>query len=86
MYEDWKLAHPELQGDENKVTRKKLVRGCCGKPQCDSYEEAMVIVAELPARPGRYLHAYLCPICKFWHWGNTSLALIGIVKREVLAQ
>ena len=77
MYEVWKAANPNMQGEDLKSVRVKMVRGCKGKAQYESYGEAMAIVNDLPARKGRALHAYRCPICGNWHVGNTSLYKIG---------
>lgn len=55
-----------------KEIRAKLVRGCFGKDAYESAEEALPIIAEMPVRPGLYLKAYKCPLCKdWWHIGNS---------------
>lgn len=49
--------------DWTKEQRAKLVRGCKGKAVCDSYEEALHVIAGIPSRPGFYLKAYECRLC-----------------------
>lgn len=72
VYAAWKRANPHLAGDDFKQYRRNLARGCTGKAQYESYGEAMQVVAALPVREGRVLHAYLCPICAGFHVGNTA--------------
>jgi hypothetical protein len=72
FYAAWKAANPDLCGDEFKLRRQKVVRGCRGKALYDDYAEAMRVVADLPVREGKVLHAYRCPICGCFHVGNTA--------------
>ena len=76
VYEAWKQANPDMCGDEFKLKRQKVVRGCRGKALYDSYAEAMRIVVELPLREGKVLHAYKCQICAAWHVGNTAMVKV----------
>lgn len=64
----WKAPFAHLP----KHVRAKLVRGCIGKAVYDSVEEALPVIAEMPARPGMYLKAYSCPLCGCIHIGNSS--------------
>jgi hypothetical protein len=80
IYAKWKENNPHLADDSHKVERRKLVKGCKGKALYLTYSEAMRIVCDMPAREGRALHAYQCPICTSWHIGNTSLSRIGVTR------
>jgi len=82
-YAAWKEANPHLCGDEFKTKRQKVVRGCCGKALYDDYAEAMRVVADLPVREGKVLHAYRCPLCLSFHVGNTSMVKVPPVTGKV---
>src|ERR1700677_4835008 len=62
----WPFAHLP------KEIRAKLVRGCRGKAVYISVQEALPVIAAMEPRPGFYLKAYWCPLCKEgFHIGNS---------------
>lgn len=57
--------------DWDKERRVKLVRGCIGKAQYDTWKEAKAIMDTLPPRDGVMLNVYRCRLCGEFHVGNS---------------
>lgn len=57
-----------------KEYRKGLVRGCKGKAQYESWDEAKRVAFTLPPREGLEIKIYRCKLCTWIHIGNTRFA------------
>lgn len=79
-YRYWRVPYAHLAP----VERQRMVRGCKGKAQYYTADEAIADARLLPIRSDdkRWLKAYRCPLCQNWHIGNTKWPQNGFVVRR----